>query len=465
MTIDLLIICAYITLIVLVGIRISRSVKTMNDYAAGGKGYHAFFVFTTLSAVLIGGGFTIGLAEKVYILGLVYVLAMWGFSFKEILVAKFLAPRMDNFKDALSAGDIMGRAYGKQAKILTGLASALVCCGVAGAQYVALGYVLNVMLGVDPLYGILFGCTVVMLYSSRGGMKSVVAIDTIHFCVLIIALPLVCILGLQKVGGFSAVMHHVPPDHLSFVGTLPLLTVIGLFLNMFFGETLLPTYVQRLLIGKDAKETTKGTYWGGILSFPFFLMIGLIGLTALTLKSDLNPHIALPYVINEVMPIGLKGFAIAGLLAVLMSSIDSFINGASVGITHDVIKPLQKDKGQDNRELGWSRGITVLLGLLSAVFALSAKSALDVLIFSYNFWTPFILVPLVAAVLGCKVTAAAFWWGASAGILATTIWFLQMGDTLFSGAIIGVTINCLVFIAVNKWHQRSLEASKEMESA
>jgi SSS family solute:Na+ symporter len=240
---------------------------------------------------------------------------------------------------------------------------------------------------------------------------------------------------------------------------------VGLFLNLFFGDTLLPTFIQRLLIGKNAKETTRATYWGGFMTFPFFLMIGIIGLTALTLKPDLDPHLALPFVINDVMPIGLKGLAIAGLLAVLMSSVDSFINGASVGLSHDVIKPLWGNSESDTEELRWSRLTTISLGLLSAVFALKAKSALDILLFAYNFWTPFILVPLVVVILGFNVTAKAFWWGACAGILATTLWFVQMGDTLFSGAIIGVTVNGVVFFTVNKWYQRKLESQKLMETA
>ena len=397
-----------------------------------------------------------GLAEKVFTMGLVYVIGLWGFSVKEILVAKFLAPRMNDFQSAKSVGDMMGQLYGTKVKIFTGLAAASVSAGIAGAQFAAFGYVLNVLLGIEPFYGILCGVLVVMSYSAFGGMKSVVANDAIHFCVLIVALPMVLILGLWHLGGISALIHAVPPDHVTLTGQLSYVAVFGLFLNFFFGETLVPPYVQRLLIGKNAQETAKGTLWSGLLSFPFFLLIGLIGLMAFVLKPDLDPNLALPYVINTLMPVGLKGLAIAGLMAVLMSSGDCFLNAAAVSMTHDVIKPLKSGGLTSYQELFCARIVTVIVGGFAALFALSARSALDILLLAYNFWTPFILVPLVAGIMGIRTKPNAFWWGSAAGISATCLWMLQMGESVFNGAIAGIAVNLLVYFGIYFWDQREL---------
>jgi SSS family solute:Na+ symporter len=453
---DLAIMFGYFALILVVGIWVSKSVKNLDDFSTGSRGYGSLFIFATLSASFIGGGFTTGLAEKVFTMGLVYVVALWGFSAKEILIATIVAPRMTPFKDAISVGDIMGQLYGKKSKILTGIASGLVCAGIAGAQFAAFGYLLKVLTGIDASYGIILGTIIVIIYAAWGGMKSVVANDVIHFCVLIIALPLVLVWGINHAGGFSKVMSTVPVEHLSFSGTLPLITIIGLFLNFFFGETLVPPYVQRLLIGRNFKDTAKGTLWSGLLSIPFFLLVGFIGLTALTIKPDLDPHLALPYVINTVLPVGLKGLAIAGMMAVVMSSADSFLNAAAISISHDVLKPIAKERFTPNIELWWSRLMTVIIGAMGALFALSTQSALDILLVAYNFWTPFILVPLVAGILGVRASAQAFWWGCIAGIGATCFWLIQMGETTFNGALVGICVNLLVFGLIYIIEQRQL---------
>ncbi len=250
-------------------------------------------------------------------------------------------------------------------------------------------------------------------------------------------------------------MSSVPVDHASLFGTLSMVTVLGLFLNFFFGETLVPPYVQRLLIGKNFKETAKGTLWSGLLSIPFFLLVGIIGLSALTLNPQLDPNLALPYVITEVMPVGLKGLAIAGMMAVVMSSADSFLNAAAISISHDVMKPLaNKESFTANVELFWSRLVTVIVGALGALFAITTKSALDILLVAYNFWTPFILVPLIAGILGFRASANAFWWGCVGGIGATCFWLSFMGETTFNGALIGITVNLVVFATVHWFEQR-----------
>jgi SSS family solute:Na+ symporter len=443
------IIVAYFLLILCVGILVSRKVKNFDDFSTGNRSYTAPVIFATLSASFIGGGFTSGLAEKVFSMGLVYVVALWGFSLKEILVATLIAPRLEPFKKAVSVGDIMGQLYGRSAKIFTGMAATLVAAGIAGAQFAAFGYVLNVLLGVNPVLGIIVGTAIVLTYSTLGGLKSVVTNDVIHFTVLIIALPIVLLLGLKQVGGFSHLVESVPKEHMSLLGSVSWLALIGLFLNFFFGETLVPPYVQRLLIGRNFKETAKGTLWSGLLSIPFFMMVGIIGLIALMIKPDLTPNLALPFVINTVMPVGLKGLAIAGMMAVVMSSADSFLNSAAISATHDVIKPLlaiRRLSMNSKTELRLSRAVTLLTGALGAFFAISTKSALDILLLAYNFWTPFILVPLVAGIWGMTISISGFWVSVFAGILGTSFWLLSVGEHVLNGAIIGIFLNFVTFI-------------------
>ena len=446
--IDLSIFWIYLLVILGIGIFASRSVKTLNDYALGGRSYSSFFVFATLSASFIGGGFTMGLSEKVFSTGLLYVVALWGFSFKEILIARFIAPRMKAFSFAISVGQIMGSFYGKYARIITGCSGVLVCAGIAGAQFSAFGYLMNLFMGITPSIGVLIGAFVVVTYSTLGGMKSVVANDTVHFLVLIIALPLVFLFGLSAVGGFETLFDRVPAQHVSIPNATAIFPIIGLFLSFFFGETLVPPYMQRLLIGKTLQATARGTLWSGLLSIPFFLMMGFIGLIALVLDPTISAHVALPYVIQTVMPIGLKGLAVAGMMAVIMSSADAFLNAASVSLIHDVVKPFKETLNPKN-EMWWTRFATVGVGISGIIFAVSTKSVLDILLYAYNFWTPFILVPLVAGLLGYLSTPKVFWISSIFGIGSTLAWN-QFGISSLDGAVVGIAVNFGAFVMFNR---------------
>lgn len=64
MSLDLMVMCGYFMLTLLLGLWAGKGVKTIEDFSTGGRNYGSFFIFATLSSSFIGGGFTTGLAEK-----------------------------------------------------------------------------------------------------------------------------------------------------------------------------------------------------------------------------------------------------------------------------------------------------------------------------------------------------------------------------------------------------------------
>jgi solute:Na+ symporter, SSS family len=454
---DNIIVIVYLFIILLVGIWAGKGVKTLTQFSVAGRSFKSMIIFATLSASFIGGGFSMGNAEKVFLFGIVNIFALWGFSLKEILVAKYIAPRMDSYKSAITVGDIMGQHYGKASKIVTGIFSVMVCAGILGAQVGGIGYIFHVFLGLEQIYGILIGCGIVIIYSTVGGMRSVVFTDVIQFVVLSIGIPLTLIIGLNKVGGFSAIQAAAPVSHFSFLGGYKtILTFVSLFLTFLLGETLVPPYVQRLFLAKDTSHTRKGTLWSGLFSIPFFAVTGGIGLVALTLKSDLDPNLSMPFVIKEVLPVGLRGIVIAGVISIVMSSADSFLNAASVSFINDVVTPLKKVKINIKQELLAVRFINLFVGVISIIFAIKIKSILDILIYSYNFWSPIVLVPLVAAIMGVKANTKSFFFGSISGIIGVIIWnFILHNPKGIDGLIIGIFCNGIAFFITHITQKKS----------
>jgi len=448
--IDIIIVFSYLLLTLIFGVWVGKNVGSANDYKTGGRKYSALMIFAALSASFMGGGFTIGLAEKTFLYGFVYILAIWGFSFKEILIANFIAPRMKFFHGAQTVGDVMEKSFGTRTKIITGIASVLVCGGMIGAQIAACGSIIHILLGPPPAVGALLAASIVTIYATLGGMKAVIAVDVLQFSMFAVMIPIVLFFGLQYVGGISVFLKMLPEAHLSSLGSFDLKTLGVLFVSFFLGETLIPPYFQRLLIGKTINETKWGTLLSGVFSIFFFLVIGCIGMIALIIEPGIHSAAALPYVIQTVMPIGLKGLAIAAMVAIIMSY-DPFLNSIAIAFSNDILKPLGLMKRIEKQELFINRLVTLTIGIIGIIISLTLTSALDVLLYSYQFWTPFILTPFIAALFGIRSSDKAFIISATTGVLGVVFWKFfnekELVDGMLEGTILGVLLNTLVFTA------------------
>ena len=463
MILDYAIITGYLLAILLLGLWSGRGMKTLADFSVSHRSYGSMVIFATLSASFIGGGFSFGNAEKVFLFGIANIVALWGFSLKEILVARFIAPKTGNFTGVISVGDIMDRGYGKPARIISGFFSVFLCAGIVGAQVGAMGVIFNVFLGIQPIWGILIGCGIVIAYSTVGGMRAVVLTDVVQFCVLAIGLPAVLVFGIVKLGGFSAIKAAVPAGHFSIPAEgMAIGAFLSLFLTFLLGETLVPPYVQRLFMAKDAGHTARGTMLSGIFSIPFFVVTGTIGLVALALNPELDPNLAMPYVIRTVLPVGVRGIVIAGVISIVMSSADSFLNGAATCFINDIVKPLRRNPLPERQELLLAKLTNCFVGILAVIFAVTITSVLDILIYAYNFWAPIIVVPLAAVLLGVRVTRAGFFAGTLAGAVGTLAWnYLLKTPAGIEGLAIGVFCNLFSFVLANKLSIRAAGQKRE----
>jgi len=459
MDLDYAIIAGYLLAILLLGLWSGKGMKTLADFSVSHRSYGSMVVFATLSASFIGGGFSIGNAEKVFRLGIANIVALWGFSLKEILVARFIAPRTGNFPGVISVGDLMDRGYGRIGRIVSGFFSVFLCAGIVGAQVGAMGIIFNVFLGIAPIWGIVIGCGIVITYSTVGGMRAVVLTDVVQFCVLAIGLPAALVFGLVKLGGVSAIKAAAPAGHFSIPAEgMTIGAFLSLFLTFLLGETLVPPYVQRLFIARDAGHTARGTMLSGIFSIPFFAITGATGLVALALDPQLDPNQAMPYVVRTVLPAGVRGIVIAGVISIVMSSADSFLNGAATCCINDLVKPLRRHPLSERQELLFVKLINGLVGILAVIFAIKIPSILDILIYAYNFWAPIIVVPLAAVLLGVRVMRAGFLAGIVAGIIGVLTWNGLLNTPAgISGLAIGVFCNLTAFILANKLSAKAAE--------
>ena len=451
--IDIALVAAYLLVVLVGGLVVGARTASFEGYAVVHRSYGPLVIFATLSASFIGGGYSIGNAEKVFLFGIANIVALWGFSLKEVLVARYLAPRMCRFDDAISVGDIMATNFGSTGRIVSGLLAVFLCAGIVGAQIGAIGAVFNVFLGLDVAVGIAIGCGIVIAYTTVGGMRAVVFTDVVQFLVLAAGIPLVLVFGILHVGGIGALVDAVPADrwtlpgpHYSWIG------VAGLFLAFLLGETLVPPYIQRLLIGRTSAATARGTLLSGLFSIPFFAVSGLIGLVALAIDPDMPANLALPEVVVAVTPPVLKGFVIAGIISVVMSSADSFLNAASVAFVNDVARPLRSRPGSETSDLLLARAVTLAVGIGAIAFALTIDSLIDILILAYTYWAPVMVPPLAMTILGVRRSTGAFLAAAAAGAATALAWNVLLAKPAdVEGFVVGALVNATVLAAARAW--------------
>ncbi|MBM7071671.1 sodium:solute symporter family protein [Shewanella sp. 202IG2-18] len=445
---DIAIVVIFFLINILIGVYSGRNITNFTEYSVWKRSFGSFAICASLTASFLGGGYIMGNSAKAYSIGMVYAYGLIGFSLKELLVGLFIAPKMSQYSDCHSVGDIIGRHYGAKAKLMTGIFSLLICIGILGSQVSAIGVLFSLFFKIPMHIGILIGFGIIIFYSALGGMRGVIYTDTFQFLIIMIGIPLILVCGVSYLGGWQHFIANVPPEKLNPFNHLhSQLAFFSLFMTFLVGEVLVPPYVQRLFMAKSTKETKTATVVASILSVPIFIIAGFIGLVAL----QLNPHLAandsMPYVVKYAVPVGLKGIVIAGLISVIMSSASSFLNAGAIAFTHDVLPSIiEYDHFNKKRQLRIVRLVSVFLGIGAVIMAMSVQNILDILIYSYSVWAPVLLVQLVAAIYGKPVSVKGFFMCAGVGVIFTVITsVIASHNSLISPNVLGVLGSLITF--------------------
>lgn len=458
---DNIIISSYFLVVLLLGFYKSKNIKTMREFSIADRNYTLPIMVATVTATTIGGGSTLGIISSVFATGIIYIIISFANPLNTFLVAQFFVDKLDRFSDCISVGDIMYKLYGRNARIVSGICGALYCAAAVGGQVSAIGFIVNYFLDLPFWMGVLIGCGAVILYSSVGGVKAVTATDILQFAVLIIAIPMVCNIGLNLMGGYAPLLNKIPQRLLELPNTP---SSIGNYVMIFLAFAvpfLDPPNTQRLLMAKNTSQIRNVLRVAAIIEAVLFVVIGLIGLIAVATDPSQDANFAFPHLVNSIVPVGLKGLAVAGLLSVVMSTADSYLNAGGITLVHDTIKPLFKTNMSDLAEMRLTQVVTFCLGTLATVIALSFSSIMSVILFSLNFWGPIIVIPLFAGLLGIRTDAKCFYAGALSGIVAFLIWHFTIEPALGVGSLIPSMLCNMIgfFIAHKVTKVKELQAS------
>jgi SSS family solute:Na+ symporter len=243
--------------------------------------------------------------------------------------------------------------------------------------------VFNQILGVDFWTGAIILVVVTGVYTIFGGLHAVMYTEAIQAFVLLGGSAVLLWVGLDKVGGWDGLISAIPPEKLNMFRPLsdPEFPWAGiLFASPIVGIWYWCTdqhIVQRCLAGKNEREARRGTIFAAYLKLlPFFIFLipGLIafvlhsrGELVLPVKNGATDYnAAFPAMVQQIMPMGLRGLLAGGLLAALMASLASVYNACSTLFTMDIYTKMKPNaSGKELVRVGRiATGVVVLLGML-----------------------------------------------------------------------------------------------------
>jgi len=236
------------------------------------------------------------------------------------------------------------------------------------------GIVFEALMGIDFWTGALIVVVITGVYTIFGGLRAVLYTDLMQMFVLILGAVVVTLIGVSSVGGWEALTQQVGPGFMSL--WKPMSDPSFPWTGILFGAPILGMWywctdqfiVQRVLAAKNQQEARRGSIFAGFLKLlPLFIFV-IPGLVAYVLSQQgrlqlATPDQALPALVGTLLPAGLRGVVVAGLLAALMSSLSSVFNSTSTLITIDVYKKLQPNTSERGLVLVGQVSTALLVGL------------------------------------------------------------------------------------------------------
>ncbi|MET8943111.1 sodium:solute symporter family protein [Streptomyces sp. NPDC004542] len=483
---DYTILAIYFVVVLGIGFAARRSVRTSLDFFLSGRSLPAWitglaFVSANLAATeILGmaansaqyGAYTvhwywIGAIPAMVFLGLVMMPFYYGSKVRS--VPEFLLLRFD-----------------KGAHLLSSILFACAAVLIAGVNLYALAIVVEALLGWPQWVAIVVAGAFVLAYITLGGLSSAIYNEVLQFFVILAALIPITVLGLKKVGGWGGLTDKLTATHghnfttawggtgigsVNPLGANWLTIVLGLGFVLSFGYwTTNFAEVQRAL---SAKNLSAGQRTPLIAAYPKIFIVFLVmipGLVAAALvpkiggsASGLQYNDAIPFLMQELLPNGVLGIAVTGLLAAFMAGMAANVSSFNTVFTNDIWEKYVVPGRQDAYYVRFGRLITVIGVCASIGTAFLASSFSNIMAYLQTLFSFFNVPMFVVFIVGMfwrRASAASGFWGLLAGTTAAMINYFVLykkgivsipsdQGANFVSAIAGFVAGAVVMVAVS----------------
>ncbi|NOR15369.1 MAG: hypothetical protein GQ544_06670 [Candidatus Aminicenantes bacterium] len=387
----------YIGLLVFLSFWLSRKAKSLEDFFLASRNLPAGLVYFSLVASWIGATSVLVSVDEAYHRGISSIWVMGVPAVLTALIFAFVLARPIRRLQIVSLPDLVEMRYGKAVRHMAAVLIVWYMLVLAASQMVAIGSFLKMLLGTSYIEALFLGTAVVLIYSVLGGFLSVVITDAFQFFLLVLGLIglLFFLLGevaIPDVVGMTSQMGK--DEYFSLFSDLGRNLLI--VLSFVCAWTISPIVWQRIQAARDEKQARLGLFASAVTFLAVYGVLVFIGiLTVGVYPSGIEEIPILSELILSFTGKILGMVLFLGIVAAIMSTMDTAINTGALSLTRDIYQRLLFPKRTKVPVLV-GRISTVVVTLLAFLIATRLQSILQTLGLAAEIMAEGFFVPGVA---------------------------------------------------------------------
>ncbi|MEE2040501.1 sodium:solute symporter [Nocardiopsis sp. CT-R113] len=456
MTVDLAVIAAYLLGMVALGWWGMRRATSKSDYLVAGRRLGPLMYAGTMAAVVLGGASTVGGIGLGYTYGISGAWLVVAIGVGILALHLFFAKRISRLR-VFTVSEMLDLRYGGNSRVVSGLVMWGYTFMLTVPSTLAFSTIFSGLFELPRAVAIILGGSIVVLYSTMGGMWSVTMTDMAQFVIKTIGLILILTpVAIWSAGGFSGMREALDPSHFSptAIGGETILTYFVIYsLGLLIGQDIW----QRVFTGRDDRVARAGGIGAGVYCLVYGVCGALIGTAAAVLFPDLaNPDEAFTVMVDATLPVGLAGLVIAAALSAVMSTASGALIACSAVTSTDLWPQVRRlfgrgaapaEEGGD--EVASNRVFTLVLGAATIGVALAVDNVVAALTLAYNLLVGGLLIAILGGLLWRRGTRAGALASMLAGSVAVIVTMALTGMLANEPIYVGLGTALVVYVAVS----------------
>ncbi|APE21764.1 MULTISPECIES: sodium:solute symporter [Streptomyces] len=406
MAVDYTVIVLYLAGMLAMGWWGMRRAKSKSEFLVAGRRLGPWMYSGTMAAIVLGGASTIGGVGLGYKYGLSGAWMVFAIGLGLLALSVFFSARIARLK-VYTVSEMLDLRYGGKAGVISGVVMWAYTLMLAVTSTIAYATIFDVLFDLPRTLAIILGGTIVVAYSTLGGMWSITITDMVQFVVKTIGVLLLLLpIAVVKAGGFDGMREALPTSYFEPLG-------IG-------GETIFTyvlIYTFGMLIGQDiwqrvfTARTDKVAKWGGTVAGTYCLAYALAGAVIGTAAKVMYPTLpsaddAFATIVKDELPMGVRGLVLAAALAAVMSTSSGALIACATVANNDIWSRLRgvvakRDgaDGNDHDEVKGNRFFILIMGVAVILIAIALNDVVQALTVAYNLLVGGLLVPILGGLL------------------------------------------------------------------
>jgi SSS family solute:Na+ symporter len=478
---DYSIIAAYFGLVIYIGAKARKHVRTSDDFFLSGRSLPLWMTSIAFMAANLGSFELMGFAANAVKYGMFTAqLYWWGSVPAMVFAGLVMVPAFYSAK-VRSVPEFLRVRFDEKCRALNAIAFSFLTIFTSGLSLYGLAVVFHVLFRWNLDVCIVLSATTVLLYVMSGGLRASIYTEILQFVLMVGGIFPLSYMVLRQHGGIAGLLKRTPENmrHLWKPvlepatsawgeGLFPLIVGLGLASAAYWSTDFL--VIQRALAAKDIDTAKKTPLYAAFpkMFFPILTVVpGLGALIAIPHRIEGNYNLTLPLMFLEYYPSGLLGLGVTALLASFMAGMAGNVTAFNTVWTYDIYQAYFAPNRPDKHYLRVGRLVTVAGILISVMTAYSARAFPNI----FDYWALlsviFVGAPFGTFVLGAftsGIGGTAAFAGMLAGIVTTLAhyyaskWgYLHYGSALamdFTGAAYGFFANVGLTVLVT-WARRT----------